>query len=78
MGVWRVRRLLLTLQDRPDLDGVGELGRVVRMEFEILARQWTAARIMGGVFDWVAEVWHVGVGVLIVLGVIIKVVGWFR
>ena len=24
MGVWRVRRLLLTLQDRPDLDGVGE------------------------------------------------------
>ena len=34
--------------------------------------------MMGGVFDFVAEVWHIGVGVLIVLGVIIKVVGWFR
>jgi len=48
------------------------------MDLEILALQWTAEPIMGGVFDFVAEVWHIGVGVLIVLGVIIKVVGWFR
>ena len=48
------------------------------MDIEILALQWTAEPIIGGVFDFVAEVWYIGVGVLIVLGVIIKVVGWFR